>query len=485
METLTIELTDIEVSFLDRTILKIPTLSVYQFDRIGIVGKNGQGKSTLLKVINGDIQPSKGQVKRFSEMGYFKQTTSPKPQSVDPTLLSKLHVSDNLERLSGGEQTRLKLAQLFSTYYEALLIDEPTSHLDTRGIDFLIEELRYYYGSLLLVSHDRYLLDQLVTKIWEISDGKITEYVGNYSDYDAQKKLEAKQHQEQYESYQNNKSRLQRAAEEKMKKAEKITQANQSMSKKEMNTPGNRMFMTKSKGTTQKSMQRAAKAIEKRVDQLEEVEAPEEKKVLRFHQSKALQMHNKFPIMANQLTLSIGDQLLLDRVSFQFPLGKTIAITGANGSGKSTLLRHIHEDREGITLSPKIAFGQYQQMAYQFVKAESVFNYVQSRTEENEGKIRAVLHAMNFEGNDLKKNIQDLSGGEAIRLTLCELFLGNYNVLILDEPTNFLDVDTMKALAIFIHAYQGTIILVSHDKRFVEEVADTVYEIKDLKLLQV
>ncbi|WP_307728861.1 ATP-binding cassette domain-containing protein [Alkalicoccobacillus plakortidis] len=240
--------------------------------------------------------------------------------------------------------------------------------------------------------------------------------------------------------------------------------------------------MTKSKGTVQKSVQRAAKAIEKRVEQLEEVEAPEESRDLRFHHSKALQMHNKFPIMANQLSITVGDLPLLDEVSFQFPVGKTIAISGPNGSGKSTLLKHIHENRNGITLSPKIVFGHYHQMSYQFSKDESVFDYIQSRTEQHEAKTRAALHAMNFQGNDLIKNVQNLSGGEAIRLTLCELILGNYNVLILDEPTNFLDVHCMNALSTFMKAYQGTILLVSHDRRFVEEVADTVYEIKDLKL---
>ncbi|WP_307728860.1 hypothetical protein [Alkalicoccobacillus plakortidis] len=129
------------------------------------------------------------------------------------------------------------MAALFSNYHEGLFIDEPTTHLDMKGTDFLIEELSYYYGSLLLISHDRYLLDKLVTKIWEVADGQVTEYTGNYSDYEEQKRLEAKQQQERYKIYQKDKSRLQRAADEKMKKAEKITQANQSMSKKETKTP--------------------------------------------------------------------------------------------------------------------------------------------------------------------------------------------------------------------------------------------------------
>src|SRR5699024_6786984 len=185
---------------------------------------------------------------------------------------------------SGGEQTRLKLAQFFSSYHEGLLIDEPTTHLDEEGIQFFIDELIYYYGALVLVSHDRYVIDQLVSKIWEIDDGIITEYSGNYSDYIEQKELQKQQQIEQHEKYIKEKSRLMKAADEKMKKAAKITQANNKMSKKSTKAMANKMFMTKAKDTSQKSVQRAAKAIEERVERLKEVDAPKEGQSLRFHQ---------------------------------------------------------------------------------------------------------------------------------------------------------------------------------------------------------
>lgn len=185
-------------------------------------------------------------------------------------------------------------------------------------------------------------------------------------------------------------------------------------------------------------MQRAAKAIEQRVEQLEAVEAPQEDQTIHFHQSKALELHNKFPIMGESITLKAGDKTLLRDAKFQFPLGKTIAITGKNGSGKTTLLHHILKHGEGITISPKAVIGRYQQMDYRFSKEETVLNFIKNRSDYNESKIRAVLHAMNFTGNDIKKNVLNLSGGEATRLVLCQLFLGRYNVLLLDEPTNFL-----------------------------------------------
>lgn len=273
-----------------------------------------------------------------------------------------------------------------------------------------------------------------------------------------------------------------KAAEEKMKKAERVTQPNKKLSKRDVKATANRMFMTKSKDTSQKSIQRAAKAIEKRVEQLPEVKAPRETRTLYFHQPEALKMYNKFPVMADELTLKVEDRVLLKDVSFQFPLGKTIAITGKNGSGKTSLLNHILDDGEGIILSPKVVFGVYQQMAYRFKQSETVLEYIKNRSDYEESRIRAVLHAMNFTGNDLGKDVRHLSGGEAIRLVLCQRFLGKYNVLVLDEPTNFLDIDSIEALENFLASYEGTVILVSHDQWFVDRVADVVYRIERQQL---
>lgn len=483
MEKICIELENIELNYLDRTVLEIPRLAVHQFDRIGIVGKNGAGKSTLLKLIAGQIMPDKGKVHSCADIAYFDQLAEPVEKDIDYELLGKLSIPQNeMATLSGGEQTRLKLAEVFSNYQECLLLDEPTTHLDADGVQFFIDELRYYYGALVLVSHDRHVLDELVTKIWEVENGRVTEYTGNYSEYIGQKELERRQQQEKYEQYVKEKARLIIAAEEKMKQAEKITQANRHISKKETKAKANKMFMTKSKDTSQKAVQRAAKAIEQRIEHLEAAKAPEKELSLHFHQSPALQLHNKFPVMADRLTLQAGDKLLLQEASFQFPLGCTIAITGKNGSGKTTLLHHILQNGEGIVLSPKAVIGSYEQLGYQFKKDESVIEYMKERSDFDESKIRAVLQAMNFTGNDLRKNVRDLSGGEAIRLILCQLFLGRYNIIILDEPTNFLDVFCIEALEHFIKGYEGTIILVSHDRTFVDHVADHIYIIEQQKL---
>ncbi|WP_227397034.1 Msr family ABC-F type ribosomal protection protein [Jeotgalibacillus aurantiacus] len=486
MERLVLELNDIEVSYSDKTVLNVDQLRIHQFDRIGIVGTNGSGKSTLLKVINGEIMPEKGTINRQIEFGYFKQKEAPSQNhQPDYKLLGQLNVPDrSTHQMSGGEQTRLKLAQLFTDYYEGLLIDEPTTHLDAAGVDFLVEELTYYYGALVLVSHDRYVLDRLVTKIWEVQNGRVKEYTGNYSDYQMTKKLEQSRQQEQHERYLKEKQRLLAAAEEKMKKASKINQANESMSKRQARAKANRMFMTKQKDTSQKSVEKAAKALEKRVEQLEQVKAVQEEKAVHFPQSETIQLHNRFPIMADRVTLKAGDKLLLDETSFQFPLGKTIAINGTNGCGKSTLLHYILKRGNGLTVSPKAVFGVYQQLGYQLDGNKTVLELMKRNSAYDEAKIRAVLHEMKFTGNDLIKKVGELSGGESIRLKLCELFLGSYNILILDEPTNFLDLSSIQALEAFLKYYEGTVLLVSHDREFIKKTADVVYEIKEKKLVQ-
>ncbi|MBD1383140.1 Msr family ABC-F type ribosomal protection protein [Metabacillus arenae] len=483
MEQICFELENVEVTYLDNEVLKIERLAVHQFDRIGIVGKNGAGKSSLIKLLAGIIRPANGKVHRHVECGYFEQLEAPTATEADPALLGKLDVPKDSNQLSGGEQTRMKLAQLFTHYYEALLIDEPTTHLDQEGISFLLDELKFYYGALLLISHDRALLDELVTTIWEVHEGKVRVYSGNYSEYMAQKQLEREQQSQAHQQFLKEKSRLEKAAHEKMKKAEKVAQAGR-MSKKEANAIPNKSFMTKSKGTSQKAVQRAAKAIEHRMEKLQEVEAVKGERPIVFHLSKALKLHNKLPIMADRLTLQIENKVLLYEVSFQLPLGKKIAITGTNGSGKSTLLHHIANNGAGLTISPKAKIGYFRQMSYQFTSDETVLQFVKNRSEYDEVFLRSVLHSMQFVGTDILKSVKALSGGEAIRLQLCQLFLGEYNILLLDEPTNFLDIDAVEALERFISAYEGTIVFVSHDKEFIKNVADLQFNIFEKKLNQ-
>lgn len=484
MEQILIELKNITIECLDKEILTIERLAVHQFDRIGIVGKNGVGKSTLLKVLQGILQPTKGNVQRLVESGYFEQIAPPTNQPIDSKIASQLHVRDQSDKRSGGEETRVKLAQLFSTYYEALIIDEPTTHLDSEGIQFFLDQMYHYYGALVLVSHNRKVLNELVTTIWEIIDGKVRIYSGNYDQYMEQKQHEKNVQMQAHEQYIKEKNRLEKAVQEKFAQAEKVIKAGK-MSKKEAHSKANRMFETKSKGTSQKSMQRTAKAMETRLQQLHAIEAVEEERLIIFRQSKTSQLHNKFPVMADRFTLKVdNDCSLLNEVSFQVPLNKTIAITGNNGVGKSTLLQAIYNKDPDLILSPKINMGYFRQMGYQFQKDETVLQFVMNRSDQNEAFLRTVLHSMQFTGTDLERNVKTLSGGEAIRLQLCQLFLGGHNVLLLDEPTNFLDIQALASLEKFVNGYQGTIMYISHDEQFIQHTADFIWHVNHKKITE-
>src|SRR5690625_3910990 len=253
MEKIYIEINKMTLSFLGEDVLRVSRLAVHPFDRIGIVGKNGAGKSSLLKIMSGALTPNQGQVKRLVDFAYFDQLAVEDDQEIDYDLQGKLEIpKTKVESFSGGEQTRLKLAQIFSTYHDMLLLDEPTTHLDASGMQFFLDQLEYYYGALVIVSHDRFLLDRLVTKIWEVDDGTVTEYASNYSEYAAQKELEKAQQMEQHEQYVKESSRLIQAAEEKAKKAAAVTTGNKRLSKRDTKATANRMIITQSKDTNKK-----------------------------------------------------------------------------------------------------------------------------------------------------------------------------------------------------------------------------------------
>ena len=410
---------DIRVEFKGRDVLDINELEVYDYDRIGLVGANGAGKSTLLRVLLGELTPPGCKMNRLGELAYIPQLDEVTLQEEkDFALVGKLGVEQlNIQTMSGGEETRLKIAQALSAQVHGILADEPTSHLDREGIDFLIGQLKYFTGALLVISHDRYFLDEIVDKIWELKDGKITEYWGNYSI-----------------------------------------------------------------GSKEKKMYNAAKTLEHRIAALGKVEAPEGIRRIRFRQSKALELHNPYPIVGAEINKVFGDKALFENASFQIPLGAKVALTGGNGIGKTTLIQMILNHEEGISISPKAKIGYFAQNGYKYNSNQNVMEFMQKDCDYNISEIRSVLASMGFKQNDIGKSLSVLSGGEIIKLLLAKMLMGRYNILIMDEPSNFLDIPSLEALEILMKEYTGTIVFITHDKRLLENVADVVYEIRDKKI---
>lgn len=484
MQELVLELKNIEKSYNGKTIISVDDLRVYQNEKIGIIGDNGQGKSTLMQLIDQSIQPDKGQINRLTEFQSFPQieeAVNMNYEKVDAKILSRLKVPKyRIDYFSCGEKTRARLAGLFSRYTMGMLMDEPTTHLDSEGIQFLIDELTYYYGMLMVVSHDRFFLDKVVETIWEIKNGTVTVYNGNYSSYLNQKEQNELEIKRKHQNFLKEKNRLETAA--KMKQEQALKMSKISQKKKNKSIRPSRLSSSKQKDTVQKAAHKTAKAIENRMDQLVDVRMVSEHKSVQFPKIKTVEIHNPYPIMAEDLTIIRGEQTLLKHVDFQFKQNKRIGLAGPNGAGKSSLLDYIINEKEGIRLSSKVRFAVYQQMDYILSEDVSVLDYLMRDSEYSEPLVRTVLNNLGFDQSDAVRSVTRLSGGEATRLAISKLFTDPSNVMILDEPTNFIDIRTIEALESLLNDYKGTVLFTSHDKYFMNRVSDEVWEIKDRQL---
>lgn len=482
METITIKIKDIEMNF-EEQVLKIPELSVYENEKIGLIGANGSGKSTLLRLIAGELQASKGTIDTFCDFPLYHQISGVEEtvSELDGELLSRFKVPNNsVETLSGGETTKYRLTQLLSVYQTGMLLDEPTTHLDQKGKQQLIDELQYYYGTLLFVSHDRTFLNALAEKIWEVKDGKVVEYKGNYNDYLEQKKIERVSQEREVQNYQKEVTRLTKGIEEKRQKAEKAGKVSEK--NKQKNVRPSRLSSSKQKDTVQKNLYKQAKAMSSRLEQLADIQILEKDISIQFPKHSSAEIHNPYPIRIENLTVNYEQRMILDKINLQIPLGKKIALVGENGAGKSTLLNAILKQFEGVILSPKAKIETYRQMDYQFTTVHSLLTELMDETDWSEATVRALLNNLGFSQSAIRKPLNVLSGGEATRIAIARLFTKPSNVLILDEPTNFIDLTTIEALEKFLLAYQGTVLFTSHDQTFVEKVADEVWLLENGKL---
>lgn len=232
-------------------------------------------------------------------------------------------------------------------------------------------------------------------------------------------------------------------------------------------------------------MHNAAKSLEHRIAALGNVETPEDIRRIRFRQSKALELHNPYPIVGTEINKVFGDKALFENASFQIPLGAKVALTGGNGTGKTTLIQMILNHEDGITISRKAKIGYFAQNGYKYNSNQNVMEFMQEDCDYNISEIRSVLASMGFKQNDIGKSLSVLSGGEIIKLLLAKMLMGRYNILLMDEPSNFLDIPSLEALEILMKEYAGTIVFITHDKRLLENVTDVIYEISDKSLKQI
>ena len=457
---LLLQTTKLEKYFGARVIINSEPLALYKGDRIGLVGKNGAGKTTLLNVLAKEDQPDDGQVTFYDKATYIRQLDE-EPTNVSAKEGSQWHVPSHHQK-SGGEKTRAKIAQALEAQAAIILADEPTSHLDMGGIQQLEKAFGQFSGALLITSHDKTFLNKVCTAIWEIVDGEVKVYEGNYDAYQAQKQIELDQAHKAYQSYHAEKNRLIQAAKQAQQRSDNIKKAPSRMGNSEAR------LHKRSSGVQKAKINRAAEAMFTRAAQLEKKEKPKGETKIQFDLSRFPVIHSKQIMQFEAFKVKVNGRLLKE-VDGVVSAGSRVAIIGENGSGKSTLLQQI--DAQAVSIAKPAKIGYFSQHQQDILDEETILENVGKNSRYSETFIRTVLSRLAFKKEDVFKKGINLSGGERVRTALAKVFLSDVNVWLLDEPTNYLDLPTKDSLKEVMNEFPGTILFVTHDRVLVEEVA--------------
>ncbi|HYF75285.1 MAG TPA: ABC-F type ribosomal protection protein [Candidatus Nitrosocosmicus sp.] len=472
-----LEIRNIKKYYGDRLILDIQDFKAYDGERIGIVGANGAGKTTFLDIVSGRNTPDEGTVRRYGELSYITQLELEADSEVDGRMAKEFGLDySSLDTASGGEKTRFKIASGLSGSSNILLADEPTSNLDIQGIELLETKLSSYNGLLILVSHDRELLDKLCNKIIEVEGGRLKQYNGSYSQYRQQKEQEIERAQFEYEQYMTDKRALEEAISEKKGKASSMKKTPSRMGNSEARL--HKMGNQKAK----ESLNRAIKAMETRISKLEVKEKPKELQRARIDISEGDKPVSRVLISGRDITKGFGSKQLFRNAEFEVLNGSKTALVGGNGTGKSTLLKLIMGGSDEIKLANGVKSGYFSQGTEILEDELSILENVMKDSVRPEHVARTMLARLLFLRDDVYKKARQLSGGERVRTCFAKIFCSDANVIILDEPTNYLDIYSMEAVENALKLYEGTLFFVSHDRKLISSVADRIIMIEDCKL---
>lgn len=491
------------------------SLQINEGDSIGLIGINGAGKSTFLKIILGEMKPDTGELIRNTErIGYLEQfAESSAEYTVRDVLgrpyghienikrrlkeiedqmiaggdidwnalaeenakleaqlaasdmedeenlrsaLEKVGLSDDMmdrtmDSLSGGERTKVMLSRIVvqADDCDLLVMDEPTSHLDITTVEWLEDYLLKTHCAVLVISHDRYFLDKIATRMVEISNGKSREYKGNYSDFILKKMLDLDRMEKEYRKYMSQKRKQEEIAAQLHK---------------------DQWFLT------------THKTREKLIAKMEEKEKPEESKEITVR-IQAAHKSGKNVLTAKDLSVELGNKVILEHVNLDIHKGDKIGVYGSNGEGKSTLVKALlgQIDSKGeLWVAPGAKIGYYAQNHDRLnMKLTAEEQLLQLIGKDRRADARQMLARFLLVGEDVERPIATLSGGQRARVAMCMLLLDATNLLVLDEPTNYLDIPAKHAIEEALTEYDGTIITVTHDRYFLDTVCTKMIEVKD------
>jgi ATP-binding cassette subfamily F protein 3 len=514
---------DVQKSYGIDIILKSITFNINEGDHIGLVGPNGAGKSTLFKIINKQIDTDSGDIfiDKNRPVGYLAQHLSlensssiynevtsvfqdllnlenklvelelemNKPYDIsnseyhdkiirDYTTSTELYnnrggytykgeinkvlkglgfIEEDYNKpiniLSGGQKTRIALSKLLLSKPDILLLDEPTNHLDLNAIEWLEEYLKDYKGTIVVISHDRFFLNAITNKTFELSNGIMDSYSGNYSSYI---KLKQKANEEKLKAY-----NLQQAE---IKRQEEIIERYRSFNR-------------------EKSV-RAAESRQKALDKIERIDAPnKERKINSIKFETQIKSGNDVLHIEN-LSKSYGDKTLFKGLELELKRGERTALIGENGRGKTTLFKILmeREDKDSgvCVLGKNVFIGYYDQEQSNLDDSKTVLDEIWDDFPElTTTELRNALAAFLFIGDDVFKKVSTLSGGEKCKINLLKLMLSKSNLLLLDEPTNHLDIMSREALEDALLSYDGTVLVISHDRYFLNKIVEKILELNE------
>lgn len=511
-----IQLNNVTKNFVVNEVFSNVKMEINDKDRVAIVGRNGAGKSTLLKIISGEIDFDNGErtVSKDTTIGYLSQEfivredlsiyeemitcfneiielekelekisyelTSKNIES-NPGLLDKYDRLQNqvlthkdyhykskidsvlygldfdkevfdkkISTFSGGEKTRLSMAKLLLSEPDLLILDEPTNHLDMENVAWLENYLSSYNGAIVIVSHDRYFIDKVVNVVYNLEFGKLKKYVGNYSNFLRQYEEDYEKNLKEYVSQQKD-----------IKRLEEFVQKN----------------------IARASTSKMAKSRQKVLDKMEIIDNPRKDDKAANIEFRIKEQSGRDVLIVNDLQVGYEEQVG-QKYNFSVYKGDRLAIVGKNGIGKSTLIKTIAKKQKelggNIQYGSKVSLGYYDQKQAEFESSKTILNELWDEYPlMKEAEVRTVLGRFLFRGDDVLKIVRDLSGGEKARLQLAKLMLEKNNLLILDEPTNHLDITSKQVLEEALENYEGTILFVSHDRYFINKIANKVFDITE------
>ncbi len=514
---------NLSVSFGGSFLFEEVTFRLGSGDRVGLVGKNGAGKSTMLKILAGDFKPDSGQIATEKEVkiGFLRQDidfehgrtvleeayeafteikiVEKKLEEVNHLLVTRTDYeseeygqiiedlsdythrfellggynyvgetekillglgfkrevfNDQTDTFSGGWRMRIELAKLLLQSNDILLLDEPTNHLDIESIIWLESFLRNFPGVVVIVSHDKMFLDNVTNRTIEISLGKAYDFNKPYSEY-----LELRHE---------------------IREKQLATQKNQAKKIEETEKLIEKFRAKASKASM-------AQSLIKKLDKVERIEVDEDDNSVMNISFPVSKVPGKVVVEAENVTKAYGDKVILKDISLLVERGSKIAFVGQNGQGKSTFIKAIVNEFEfggTIKLGHNVQVGYFAQNQAEYLDGEITLleTMENAASDTNRSKVRDMLGSFLFRGDDVEKKVKVLSGGERNRLALCKLLLQPINVLVMDEPTNHLDIKSKNVLKAALQKYEGTLLLVSHDRDFLQDMSNIVYEFKDQKI---